>query len=246
MAEWQSSAGVLFDQLSRQSPPTWTTTLGLTSARLAEYAGASSDREWTGPLVDVRYRDRWFASTEEGLGVNLPSPPTMRTGAALTYDFGRPAARGPNHALPGIHAAPELKLFAEEAFTPALVRFDVRRAIGGYDGWVADLSLYAALPLSQSLVLFAGPSVTVADGNYLQRYFGVDAAAASAGSGPLYRPHAGLESAALGATLVWSIDDHWGLEGYGACDRLLGSAADSPVRGSLSHPGGGFALGYQF
>jgi outer membrane scaffolding protein for murein synthesis (MipA/OmpV family) len=246
LAEWQSSAGVLFDQLDGEPPATWSAALGVTSARLAAYPGANRNRQWTSPIVDLRYGNRAFVSTEEGIGYNLPGFTTTRAGVALTYDYGRSANEGPNHALLGIHAAPEVKLFVEHAFTPVLLRFDVRHAIGGYDGWVADLSAYVALPLSKSLVLFAGPSITAADNHYLQRYYGINAIEAAAGAGPEFHPRSGLESVTLGANLVWTISDHWLVEGYTAGDRLLGNAANSPTRGPLSRLGGGLAILYQF
>jgi len=245
LAEWQSSAGVLFEQLFETAPSKWSTTLGFDYARLAAYPGASNYKELSAPLIDVRYRDRWFASTVEGLGVTVPSPATVRAGAAITYDFGRRADQGPHHDLPGVDAAPELKLFVEKALTPVLIRLDLRRALGGYDGWVADLSMYAALPIGKSVVLFIGPSLTAADGRYMRSYYGVSAAVASMAGGPVFQPDSGLESATLGATLYWAINDHWGIEGYGAQDRLLGDATHSPVTESQSHLGGGFAVAYQ-
>ncbi|MGH8504607.1 MAG: MipA/OmpV family protein, partial [Stenotrophobium sp.] len=171
LAEWQSSAGVLFEQAGGEMARGWNNTLGVGVSRLAAYPGADSRRTFVSPVIDIRYRDRWFASTEEGLGFNFPGPSTVRTGLALGYDFGRPSSSGPAHDLPGINAAPEIKFFAEKLFMPVVVRGDLRRALGGYGGWVADLSGYAALPLGQSVVIFAGPSITAADSRYFRSYY---------------------------------------------------------------------------
>ncbi|MGH8504491.1 MAG: MipA/OmpV family protein, partial [Stenotrophobium sp.] len=60
--------------------------------------------------------------------------------------------------------------------------------------------------------------------------------------GAAFEAHAGLESVSLGATLYWTINKRWGFEAYAANQRLLGAAASSPVRETLSQFGGGIAI----
>lgn len=241
LAEWQSSAGVLLDQLAMPAQSGLTTTLGLGFARLARSPGAAQQRNWAYPVFDLRSDRGWFVSTEEGLGYQLSPLPSSRAGVALDYDYGRSAQTDGLVAAAGVHASPAVKLFGEYAWQPLLLRLELRRMIAGSRGTVADASAYLALPLgSDDLVLLTGPSLTLADSAYMHAYYDVTTPAGR------YRAAAGLESASWGSTLVWSLGEHWIFEGYAAKCWPLGRAATSPLTQAAEPIGGGLAVAYQF
>ena len=129
--------------------------------------------------------------------------------------------------------APELKLFGEYAVSkafPLVMRFDVRRTVGGSNGLIGDLGAYLPLPGStDTLFLFAGPTLTLADATYMQSYFGVTPLQAGRSAYRVYTPAGGIKSAGIGLGATWFFSESWFLDADLAVSRLLGDAAASPV-----------------
>jgi len=106
----------------------------------------------------------------------------------------------------------------------------VRQFVGGADGAVADINMYLPLPgSSASLIMFAGPSVTLADRLHLQTLFGINGNQAIASGHPDYQAHGGFESAGLGFSITRILSTRWLLNAEVAANRLLGSARESPL-----------------
>jgi len=252
LQEWQYSGGEVLVRLFEPEMPDWRSELGLAVVSRPLYEGAQAYRELAGPVIDVRYRDIAFASVGEGLGVNLFSGDNYRAGVALGYDLGRRESDDLTHlrGLGDIGAAPVLKGFASFAFSrsvPLVLRADVRRALGGTDGLQADFQAYMPLPgSSKTLVMFAGPSVTLADRRYLQREFGVTAAQSLASGYPVYGAHAGAEAAGFGFSATRFLGDHWLLNVNLAGNHLLGSASGGPVIARTVQGQGSISFAYQW
>ncbi|HQT63008.1 MAG: MltA-interacting MipA family protein [Acidocella sp. 20-57-95] len=235
LAEWQYSSGIQLQRLFEPTIPTWQGELGLGSQFAPVADGLNRYQAQPGPVIDVRYKDEFFISTGEGLGVNLLSFRHIDIGAAITYDLGR-APHVDGKALAGlgtIHPAPEVKFFATyalaEAF-PLTLRLDVRRQIGATNGWVGDFGAYLPMPgSSEKFAWFVGPTITVGDGHYMNGYFGVSTAQSHSTHYRYYKAAPGLKSAGLGISADWFFTPHWVMDVSGAYERLLGSAANSPI-----------------
>jgi outer membrane scaffolding protein for murein synthesis (MipA/OmpV family) len=235
LQEWQYPGGIILQKLFEPNVPEWQFVLGAGVAAKPIYDGARPYRIQAGPAIDVHYRDLAFASDGEGVGVNLLRGDNYRAGIAIAYDLGRRVAQYPSHleGLGDIEPAPVIKLFASYAVSksfPLVVRLNVRRVVGGADGWIGDLGTYLPLPgSSKKLVMFAGPSITVAAGDYMRNVFGVNAVQSAASGYPQYGAHAGAEAVGIGFSLTWFVTEHWLCNADTAVDRLLGSAASSPI-----------------
>src|SRR5262249_44830833 len=144
------------------NPPRWDTSVGLSAEVLPKYDGSKQYRVLPGPEFDTRFGNLAFLSLGEGLGVNAFHDKTYRIGAALTYDLGRSRHTSYYTArLKSVRPSPELKGFAEWVLFPVILRVDVRRSLGGYNGWAGDFSAYLPLGGSERFFVFAGPSLTV-------------------------------------------------------------------------------------
>lgn len=235
LQEWQYQGGVILQTLFQPHIPEWQFVVGAGTAVKPIYGGSRTYRFDIGPAIDIRYRDIAFASVGEGIGVNLLRGDNYRAGIALAYDLGRRVSQYPSRleGLGNIEPAPVVKFFASYAVSkavPLVIRTDVRRVVGGADGWIGDLGAYMPLPgSSRKFVMFAGPSVTVGAGDYMQHVFGVDALQAERSAYPRYNASAGLEAAGFGFSMTWFFRKHWLLNVDTAVDRLLGSAANSPI-----------------
>jgi outer membrane scaffolding protein for murein synthesis (MipA/OmpV family) len=235
LQEWQFSSGIVLRNMFDPQPPEWQVILGPSVSLAPIYDGAKPYHVRVGPNIDIRYRDIAFLSVGEGLGVNVLRGENYRAGIALGYDLGRRVNEYPSHlsGLGNIPAAPALKLFAAYAISkefPLVIRADIRRILGASDGFLGDLGAYIPLPgSSQTFVMFAGPSVTVANDNYMERTFGVDLPQSLRSGFPVYKAHAGVKAAGFGLNATWLVTDHWLFDATTAMSRLFDSAANSPI-----------------
>ncbi|HJT06151.1 MAG TPA: MipA/OmpV family protein [Stellaceae bacterium] len=229
LANWQYSVGDLLEPLMGPQP-TWRAYVGAGLAAQPVYEGSQRYHALPAPIVDAHYKDLAFLSVGEGIGVNLLRGKLYRAGVALTYDLGRDQHAATRlKGLGTIGVAPEVKLFADVALLPVILDFDLRRAIGGTDGYIGDIGMHVPIPLASNVFLFAGPSVTFADGRYMQSYFGVSAAQTVNSEFRPFDAHGGVKRAGFGLTAVYQISEQWMLASDGAAQRLLGAAARSPI-----------------
>ena len=234
LQEWQYSAGIVLIPLFEPNIPDWRVQTGIAAEPRPAYEGSRNYRTLAGPVVDIRYRDLYFASAGEGIGLNFIRGEKYRVGAAVGYDLGRRESDDLNHlkGLGNIEVAPVFKLFGSYVVSkefPLVLRADVRRFVGGADGWVGDVEAYLPLPgSSQKLVMFAGPSLTFADRRHMQTTFGVNESQAKASGYREFAAKGGLNAAGLGISATWFMSRRWLVNANLAVNRLLGSARDSP------------------
>jgi len=248
LAYWQYSVGEVLEGSQDKAPPEWAITLGGGALVTPKFEGAKRYQGEPSVIVDIRYRDVAFASDGEGIGVNLVHGQNYRAGVALAYDLGRDQHDDPHlRGLGNIDTAPEAKLFAEYFLLPVVVSAALHQAIGGHNGLLGELGAYIPLPLfDQKLIIFTGPTLTLADGEYMRSYFGVSAKQAAATSLHQYSAHGGFKSTGWGVTAVYRLDDNWLIESDFAYERLIGDAARSPIVETSSQFTAGVNLAYRF
>lgn len=235
LAEWQYSSGIQLQRLFEPKIPTWQVELGLGTQFAPAAPGLDRYRVQGGPGIDIRYKNRFFLSTGEGLGMNLFSFRHISFGTAISYDLGRsPHLDG--EALSGlgtIHPAPELKVFATTVLTegfPLTIRVDIRKQLGASFGYIGDVGAYMPMPgSSKTFSWFLGPTVTLADARYMNTYFGVSHAQAASSKYHYYHAHGGFRSAGVGMSANYFVTPHVIINLNAAYERLLGSAAKSPI-----------------
>ena len=245
---WQNSSGIVLAPMAGPIPE-WRVDAGMGAAALPLYEGSSHYHLVPAPAFDIRYRDIAFLSTGDGLGVNLLRGDTYRAGVALGYDLGRNAhLSGRLNGLGNVEAAPEARVFAEMAVLPFIVNFDLRRAIGGHEGVIGDFGAYMPVIGREDLVVFIGPSLTLANGRYMQSYFGVSTAQAAGSTAhfPVYHAEGGLKNFGFGVSAIYHLTEHLFLDSDMTLERLLDSAANSPIVQEKTQLGVSVVLGYEF
>lgn len=235
LEEWQYSSGIQLQRLFEPAVPKWQVELGLGSQLGPGADGLKRYRVQGGPAIDIRYKNIAFLSTGEGLGANLFSFRHISVGGAITYDMGRsPHADGRDlNGLGTIHPAPELKFFATTVLSknfPLTLRLDIRKQFGASFGYIGDAGAYIPMPgSSQKFAWFFGPCVTFADARYMNTYFGISHTQAAGTRYSVYKARGGFKSAGVGVSADYFLTPHVILNFDAAYDRLLGSAADSPI-----------------
>jgi outer membrane scaffolding protein for murein synthesis (MipA/OmpV family) len=235
LQEWQYPGGTILEKLYEPNPQDWRVVLGGALVTMPRYDGAQSYRVSPGPVVVILYKDIAFASVGEGLGVNLLRGDNYRAGVSVGYDLGRPMSDEYQHlkGLGNIDPAPVIKVFGSYVISkgfPLVLRADVRRIVGGADGLLGDLDAFMPLPGStKTFVMFAGPTITFSNGQYMRKVFGVSAAQAAASEFPVYDAHGGSTAAGVGFSASLFMTTHWLINTDMAWNRLLGSASESPI-----------------
>lgn len=245
---WQNAAGIVLAPLGGPIPE-WRVSVGAGAAVLPLYEGSSHYKITPAPAFDIRYKNIAFLSSGDGLGVNLIRGKTYRAGIAIGYDLGRNQhASGRLNGIGNVEAAPEVRLFADVAILPFVVTADVRRAIGGTQGIIGDVGAYLPVVGRKDLVVFVGPSVTMANDRYMQAYFGISRAAADASTAhlPFYRASGGFKNIGIGASAVYFFTKDWFLDGDLSLEHLIGSAGNSPIVQVRDQLGVSLIVGYQF
>lgn len=120
---------------------------------------------------------------------------------------------------------------------------------GVHDSYSVSLNAGYRMPLTSRLSMGVSTEVTWADESSMQTYYGVDLPGAAASGLPFYTAEGGLEKAGVSVNLAYRLTDRWGLAVFGGYDRMLDSAADSPIvtiEGSPNQYSGALALFYRF
>lgn len=235
MQEWQYPGGIELERLFVQEIPEWDRILGLAGSVQPAYSGASHYRVSEGLVINIRYRDRIFFSTGEGLGADVLQGKQYRVTLSAGVDLGRreewdiSALRG----LGDIPRAPFVKLSSSYVISkrlPIILRADIRKIAGGSAGLVGDLEVFTPLPgSSRRLVMFAGPSVTIADRKHQQTGYGISELQSLDSGYPVYAAHGGLEAAGFGFSATRFFTPHLLANTDLSASELLGSAANSPL-----------------
>lgn len=214
-------------------PSGWQIDLGPGVFAVPRFPGSDGLRILPIPQIDIRYKNKFFASVQTGIGYNVINTKRWRAGPMLRPDFGRTARD--IAVFPGldrISVAPELGAFV--TYQPSLftsIQLEVRQAAGGHEGLVADLTL-RKVKLMGKWTLGYGGRVRFADATYLRAYHGVTPAESITSGLRPYRPGASFTDVALSGFASRRIGGNWSAAAFGSYARLVGDAAGSPISSS--------------
>jgi MipA family protein len=228
----------------------WRVTIGGGALYRPDYLGSDEYEVLPLPLFDLRYRDRFFLSTRDGLGANLLDNPNLRAGPVLKYRHRRD--QDDNHALRGlgdVDAAGEAGGFVHYDLRPFSAGAEVRQGFGGHDGVVGDFFVAWSTLLGGRTRITAGPNLTLGSSDFTDTYFSISGSQAARSGLRAYDADGMFMSYGLGATVTYRLSDAWSVGGFAGIDRLAGDAADSPLvedAGSATQARVGLSIGYSF
>jgi outer membrane scaffolding protein for murein synthesis (MipA/OmpV family) len=236
LQEWQYSGGVILARLFEPNLPQWRSVLGLASELQPVYDGSRAYRLSGGPDLFIYYRDIAFISSGEGVGYNFLRGDHYQFGLGMTYDLGRKEKDDLTnlHGMGDISPAPVAKLYGSVVLSrkfPLILRVDARQFIGGAGGAVGDAAVYTPLPgSSKRFVMFAGPSITLADHQYLQSLYGVsEQQSLASGHREFLITHDGTAAAGVGFSATKFLGKRWLINLDLAISQLRGDPAYSPI-----------------
>lgn len=225
----------------------WHGTCGAGLGIVPDYVGSDGVKAIVLPVIDA-YKGRLFASTSDGVGINLFSERSSAAGIAVTYGLGRDeddgtGLRGTGDIDPGAEIAlfGRYRVGAIEGVTR--IRRDVSDAHGGA---VVELSGSYFMQPTQRLSLVVGPTLTWANRRYNQAFFGVSATQAARSGLARFDADAGVNSVALNAMAIYSVTEKVFVGARASVGYIVADAADSPTVQSDRQLAGGLVVGCRF
>lgn len=213
------------------------------------YQGADERRTLVLPGIDYQWRNGWFAGTRNGIGYNFGQTRELQYGLRVTADFGRDESR--SDALRGmgdIDPKPELGAFLNYSLSKEITLTSSLRYGSGNDraGMVIDLGAGYSTKLSPLWRLGFGASMTLANEDYMQSYFGVTAAQAASSGYAAYHPGFGLRDVRANALVSYQITPSTSILTTLSVSSLQGDAKDSPLTRQATSVTGVAAVSYEF
>lgn len=221
----------------------WSVTAGAALVYAPVFMGSDDYQLLALPDVSVKYADSFFASVREGVGYNFYLFDDLKMGPLVKYDFGRDEdgdsffsiAGSGSSALQGmgdLDGSVEVGGFIEYTFEPFVAHVDLRQGIGGHEGMVSDISLNIAgntNGFGSPFIYSFGPRLKLADQEYMNAYYGVDAVQAANTGLSAYDADFGIVSYGVGANFLVGLTKTLSLSVFGSYDWLGDEASSSPL-----------------
>lgn len=228
--------------------PAWEFRIGMIGGIAPKWQGSDSYRFRYAPNYSVVWRDRLFVKNESA-GVNLIK--------SKTFDAGLIARRGPGRGNPndleGLDDVDDgVEVGGVLEFDPGPISFHLayyQDVASGHGGSLGVLGASTKVTLVGSLEIRARAEATLASGDYMDAFFGVDAEGAAKSGLDRFDAGAGFKDVGLIVGTGYEITEHWTLALNLTYRRLVGDAADSPIvrdRGSPHQFRAGLGLFFNF
>ena len=233
-----------FDEVEQQAHE-WNVKLGAGFVVSPKFEGAD----------DVMVMPIPFASADFGPYITVS--PMDVTINALDYDgfsvkgkigssFGRDSSDDRHlHGLGDIDSGLALGLDLAYNLEPVEFTASLEKTIGGSNGLTAAFGVQYSVPVGQ-FMFSIGPSITWADSNHMESYFGVTGRQSRKSGLSRFDADAGFKRVDLQISGMYMFDEHWMVRGEVSFGALIGDTADSPVSQTNFQPSTMFLVGYQF
>lgn len=201
------------------------------------------DDDWqVFPAPSFKYESNGYSVGTQGpgIGADLVPSPLLSLGPLVRYAPGRDEAD-----LPDIPASAELGLSVGGGIPWRVIGVPVPGILtagaeaittwpGGHESPYAQISLGWVLPTTERLTLIANTGVSYFSDDYADRFFSLDAAAASRAGVDAFDADAGWQDLSFGVVSVYQFKPRWSAIAVFNHSHYIGDAADSPVTAKLN------------
>lgn len=233
----------------------WAVMIGGGAIYAPDYEGSKDNEVLPFPFISLGYKDIAYIRGAE-IGANLlrvSASDTLKISAGPIARYRRDRSEKRNIALRGlgkVDTAIELGGRARIDVGPAWVEVSVAKDVAdGHDGMVGVAATGVDVDLSDKLSLSLSASTNWADDKYMESYFGVTPAQATASGLPVFVANKGIKDAGGSIGLQYWLGDRWMLSATGGYTRLMNDAKAAPLvrlRGSADQWQGSIFLAYRF
>lgn len=232
----------------------WSARLGAGALVAPVYPGAKSFVITPAPLPDISYRaglpllDTIYLNGRDGLGIVMWRGGPLSFGGAVGYAVGRWQNWSSRlNGMGDINPAVRASLFLRANFPNGVgLSLQGDRAFGNQSGTTVTLEATYRHRFTHQFTVIGLVGATWADGNNMQKWFGVDPLQASNTTYPIYQPGAGMRSISGSLSGVYALSNAWTVNATLGVSQLLGNAAASPLVETPTQPFGLLGLSYKF
>lgn len=214
------------------------------------YQGSDEFKTTGIPGFEYRWANGWFVGGADGIvGFQLNATPQLQLGLALGGDGGRKESESRYLAGMGnIEERAILNLYAKAAVNDQFgLSTGLQLGVGNSGkGDLLNVGASYGVSLASATRLNFNVGATLANANYMQDYFGVSAAQASASGYRRYTPNAGLRDVTVGMGLQHQINKEWMLFTSLNSTTLSSAAKDSPLVRKATSQSAFVAVAYSF
>lgn len=232
----------------------WVVTLGLGPEVMTSFPGARTVTPWaTGNIAWRRPGEPLpFSAPDDGFGVALLDYGWIKAGPVgrILSERGLSNGNGSFYGLPNVNWTLELGGFLELWLSDNLrTRLELRQGVNGHQGLDANVAI-DAVERYGAFTFSIGPRLALGDNQFMSAYFSVTPAEALANGRVFpYQAYGGVTSLGGLAAVKYDFTPTWSATVFGGYDRLVNSAAESPIPnrlGSLNEFSAGVILAYSF
>jgi MipA family protein len=198
------------------------------------YQGSDESKTTAHPGFEYRWSNGLFVGGTDGLvGFQFNAKPQLQLGVALGVDEGRKASKSRHLAGMGdITERGTLNLYAKAAVNDQLnLSSSVQIGAGssGNKGGLLKVGASYGVSLAPATRMIFNVGASLANADYMQHYFGVSAAQASASGYKRYTPDSGLRDVTVGIDFQHQLSSEWMLFTRLSSTTLSKAAKNSPI-----------------
>lgn len=243
----------------------WDVRVGLGVGVSPKYEGSDDMEVGPMPMIDIEWNDTIYLNPFDGLGAKLYQGRDFTVSGGVGFDPGRQESDSSDlRGLGDVDGAATVNLNFEYELGPITPYVSVEQALGGSDGLGATVGVEAMVPVAlltgrmdmndmkdmddgpNGPALSFGLSADWVDDNYMESYFGVNAAQSGRSGLAQHTAEAGFKSVNAEIGVMYPINKQWAVNGQVGYSRLLGDAADSPIVKEEGQISGGVFVAYSF
>lgn len=238
----------------------WAVTAGTAYLYTPAFLGSKDYYSQLVPVVRLNYKDKFFASMDEGVGYNVINNSQWRVGPIAKYQFARSDKDSDGmfriggkkttalNGLDAVGGSLELGGFAEYTMMDHIKPYvELRQAVNGHEGFRGDVRVNYENQVGYVMYAF-GPRMSFTDNRYNDAYFNIDGAASGRTGLAQYNPDGGILSYGFGGRVIVPFSEQIAAVVFGGYDRLGHEPAGSSLvteRGSKNQVTAGLALVYR-
>lgn len=215
----------------------WIVTLKGTAVVQPEFEGAAKYGLSGYPGLSIRRPGQpWkFGAPDDGFGFAVIDTPWFQMGPVARIRGERDSSDvkkffGMKDIDWAIEPGAFVEVYPVDVFR---IRGELRHGVWGHEGFVGNVSADYIQKFG-AFTVSLGPRMEIGDSDFMNEYFGVSASEAAAnGRITPYKAKGGVKSVGAAGAVTYDVSDAWSVTAFGAYDRLVGEAADSPVAKKL-------------
>lgn len=206
--------------------------VGVGAGSAAEYEGSDDYKGVPVLMFNGNYDSgRYFSMFGTNMKVNLLAGRAFSLGPVLNFRNGREDLENPFvDRMKDIDPAVEAGLFAAFRIRNMVFTAEALSDISDtHEGAVFSLTGAYNWKVNSALSITPSISVTYANDDYMQTYFGVDSTNRGTSPLPNYTAEAGAKDAGVSILIDYAPWEKWGVAGIISVKSLLNDAEDSPI-----------------